>query len=642
MFGYIKITAAVPKIFLGDVDANASEIAAVITEKKDSDIIVFPELALTGCSAGDLFFQSNLTERIPRGIMKIVEAAGRTDSLAVFGLPLMLDGSLYNCAVSVRRGRILGITVKSCRSYSSDDNGSRWFSPGENCTAGSIASTALGLEEEYAIPVGAALIYDFNGIGVSCVLGEDSDTPVPLSGILCSRGAQVILNLSAAYSLSGESEARRRAVRHMSRACRCIYAYTSAGCFESTGHGVYGGEMIICENGTVLGDSTGRITGNGSLTQVADTGTVLYKRLRRGGFSGNYAGDAFADITVVHDRAFSNGIKFRKAEKYPFNPEKNNLDEECLRIFNIQAAALKRRLEVTGSRPVLGVSGGLDSTLALLVCVKAEELMGNNPDRVIGITLPCFGTSERTHSNATALLEALGAQWKEIDIKNACTGHCADIGHPADLFDVTYENIQARERTQVLMDYAGSVGGLVVGTGDLSEMALGWCTYNGDHMSMYAVNGDVPKTLIREIIAAVIRAGLYPDAADILRDIAETPISPELLPPDENGAIAQQTEDIIGPYVLHDFFIYHMLSEGCSPSKLYYLAQKTFEDEFDGKTVLKWLKVFYKRFFTSQFKRSCQPDGVRVLRESLSYAGDWIMPSDASFKMWLKETEELE
>ena len=437
---------------------------------------------------------------------------------------------------------------------------------------------------------------------------------------------------------------RTELVSQQSARSICAYAYASAGMTESTTDLIFSGHSLICENGGVLCQNESLIDGGYSLKHDVDLGRIRADRAENKTFGDSAAvyldGKDFVEIKKNLKLESDGGLY--EIKKLPFVPSaKKDRIERCMDIFRMQVAGLKKRASKIGGKMVLGVSGGLDSTLALLVCAETARQLGRDPSDVVAITLPCFGTTKRTHSNAWELMQTLGVHAMEIDIKEACTLHCRDIGHPTDQFDVTYENIQARERTQVLMDYACKLGGFVVGTGDLSELALGWCTYNADHMSMYGVNCGVPKTLVRWMISALIDYNVFPESTRVLEDIIDTPISPELLPPDADGNIQQETEEIIGPYALHDFFLYYLLRFGFSPSKIFFLAEKAFREDFDSETILKWLEVFYKRFFTQQFKRSCLPDGVKIGSVCLSPRGDWRMPSDASYKIWIDEIEKL-
>mgnify|MGYP004647654505 FL=1 len=644
MFDFIRIACAVPEVEVGDTELNTQKIIEYIDINKDADAIVFPELCVTGYTCADLFFQKTLTDGAKKGIAEIVKATENCNSLVAVGAPLLIGGQLYNCAVVMSCGRVNGIAVKTFIPTYNEYYEKRWFCSAADLKCGSIGSDELGLDEKYDIPVGNNLIFNCSGVKLGVEICEDLWAPLPPSTLLSLAGAEVILNLSASNETIMKRKYRTELAAQQSARCLCAYAYASAGMTESTTDLIFSGHSLICENGAVLAQNDRLIDGGYSLKHDVDLGKIRADRAENKTFadSASIYLDSRDYVEVKTDGNVECDGRLYEVKKLPFVPsDKKDRIERCMDIFRMQVAGLSKRASKVGGKMVLGVSGGLDSTLALLVCAETARQLGRDPSDVIAITLPCFGTTKRTHSNAWELMKTLGVHSMEIDIKEACTLHCRDIGHPTDKFDVTYENIQARERTQVLMDYACKVGGFVVGTGDLSELALGWCTYNADHMSMYGVNCGVPKTLVRWMIAALIDYNIFPDSTPVLEDIIDTPISPELLPPDENGNIQQETEEIIGPYALHDFFLYYLLRFGFSPSKIYFLAQKAFKEDFDSETILKWLKVFYRRFFTQQFKRSCLPDGVKIGSVCLSPRGDWRMPSDASYGIWLREIEEL-
>ena len=644
MFDFIRIACAVPEVEVGDTELNTQKIIEYIDINRDADAIAFPELCVTGYTCADLFFQKTLTDGAKKGIAEIVKATENCNSLVAVGAPLLIGGQLYNCAVVMSCGRVNGIAVKTFIPTYNEYYEKRWFCSAADLKCGSIGSDELGLDEKYDIPVGNNLIFNCSGVKLGVEICEDLWAPLPPSTLLSLAGAEVILNLSASNETIMKRKYRTELAAQQSARCLCAYAYASAGMTESTTDLIFSGHSLICENGAVLAQNDRLIDGGYSLKHDVDLGKIRADRAENKTFadSASIYLDGRDYVEVKTDGNAECDGRLYEVKKLPFVPsDKKDRIERCMDIFRMQVAGLSKRASKVGGKMVLGVSGGLDSTLALLVCAETARQLGRDPSDVIAITLPCFGTTKRTHSNAWELMKTLGVHSMEIDIKEACTLHCRDIGHPTDKFDVTYENIQARERTQVLMDYACKVGGFVVGTGDLSELALGWCTYNADHMSMYGVNCGVPKTLVRWMIAALIDYNIFPDSTHVLEDIIDTPISPELLPPDENGNIQQETEEIIGPYALHDFFLYYLLRFGFSPSKIYFLAQKAFKEDFDSETILKWLKVFYRRFFTQQFKRSCLPDGVKIGSVCLSPRGDWRMPSDASYGIWLREIEEL-
>lgn len=644
MFDFIRLACAVPDVEVGNTEFNTQEIIKYIDINKDADIIVFPELSVTGYTCADLFFQKTLIDGAKCGLRRIAETTCDTDSAVAVGAPLIIGGQLYNCAVMMSHGRVDGIAVKTFIPTYNEYYEKRWFSSAAELKISSVGSDELGLDGEYDIPVGGNLIFNYSGVKVGVEICEDLWAPLPPSTLLTLAGAEVILNLSASNETIMKRKYRTELVSQQSARSICAYAYASAGMTESTTDLIFSGHSLICENGGVLCQNDSLIDGGYSLKHDVDLGRIRADRAENKTFGDSAAfyldGKDFVEIKKNLKLESDGGLY--EIKKLPFVPSaKKDRIERCMDIFRMQVAGLKKRASKIGGKMVLGVSGGLDSTLALLVCAETARQLGRDPSDVVAITLPCFGTTKRTHSNAWELMQTLGVHAMEIDIKEACTLHCRDIGHPTDQFDVTYENIQARERTQVLMDYACKLGGFVVGTGDLSELALGWCTYNADHMSMYGVNCGVPKTLVRWMISALIDYNVFPESTRVLEDIIDTPISPELLPPDADGNIQQETEEIIGPYALHDFFLYYLLRFGFSPSKIFFLAEKAFKEDFDSETILKWLEVFYKRFFTQQFKRSCLPDGVKIGSVCLSPRGDWRMPSDASYKIWIDEIEKL-
>ena len=644
MFDFIRLACAVPDVEVGNTEFNTQEIIKYIDINKDADIIVFPELSVTGYTCADLFFQKTLIDGAKCGLRRIAETTCDTDSAVAVGAPLVIGGRLYNCAVMMSHGRVDGIAVKTFIPTYNEYYEKRWFSSAAELKISSVSSDELGLDGEYDIPVGGNLIFNYSGVKVGVEICEDLWAPLPPSTLLTLAGAEVILNLSASNETIMKRKYRTELVSQQSARSICAYAYASAGMTESTTDLIFSGHSLICENGGVLCQNDSLIDGGYSLKHDVDLGRIRADRAENKTFGDSAAfyldGKDFVEIKKNLKLESDGGLY--EIKKLPFVPSaKKDRIERCMDIFRMQVAGLKKRASKIGGKMVLGVSGGLDSTLALLVCAETARQLGRDPSDVVAITLPCFGTTKRTHSNAWELMQTLGVHAMEIDIKEACTLHCRDIGHPTDQFDVTYENIQARERTQVLMDYACKLGGFVVGTGDLSELALGWCTYNADHMSMYGVNCGVPKTLVRWMISALIDYNVFPESTRVLEDIIDTPISPELLPPDADGNIQQETEEIIGPYALHDFFLYYLLRFGFSPSKIFFLAEKAFKEDFDSETILKWLEVFYKRFFTQQFKRSCLPDGVKIGSVCLSPRGDWRMPSDASYKIWIDEIEKL-
>ncbi len=649
MLDFIRIACAVPPVKVGDVKKNTQDICAYMekADRQGTDLLIFPELALTGYTCADLFFQETLLKASLAGLREIIDCSGRYSALtAVVGAPLVIEGQMYNCGIVVSGGKLRGIVPKTYLPNYNEFYERRWFSSSKDLQSKFVSGRELGLPGEAQYPVGRDLLFRMGeGALFGVEICEDLWSVLPPSTLQSLNGAQIIANLSASNETVGKREYRQGLVKHQSSMCNCIYGYCSAGHTESTQDLVFSGHSMICENGTVLAQSGNALPTDYLLVCDADLGRVRAERRRNKSvkdatsFYGNMEPMRTVDCGCGPLRADGT---LREVERLPFVPSnKSNRLERCMSIFNIQVAGLKQRLSAVRANAVVGVSGGLDSTLALLVAVEAMHQLGRPATDVYGITMPCFGTTDRTYSNAWKLMESLGVRAKEIPVQAAVLQHFQDIGHDPELFDGTYENAQARERTQILMDYASRVGAIVVGTGDLSELALGWCTYNGDQMSMYGVNASVPKTLIRWMIEAISEHPDFAAAQGVLTDILATPISPELLPPDGEGQIVQYTEDLVGPYALHDFFLYYMLRYAFSPEKIFTLACRAFEGEFDKQTVKKWLRVFYSRFFTQQFKRSCMPDGVKVGSVALNPRGDWRMPSDASGRIWLEETDSL-
>ena len=640
MFDYFRVACAVPDVEVADVELNTQRTVDYIRSAADKnvDLLVFPELGLTGYTCADLFAQRTLGDGVKSALDTLAAESAKCGVAFAVGAPVVMSGSLYNCAVIFFGGRVVGVVPKTFIPNYGEFYEKRWFDSADGAPE-SITSAELGIGgESYTVPVGSS-VFDLGGVKVGFEICEDLWAPLPPSTLLCLAGADVIANLSASNEVIAKREYRRQIVTQQSAGSICAYAYCSAGSLESTTDLVFSGHSLIAENGKLLCEQEKPLTSDYILITDVDIERIRSDRAKKSSFTDcrkRYGDPAIQTVRVPKAESTSDG-SYYKIGKLPFVPD----TERCLAIFEMQVAGLKKRLIKTNCRPVIGISGGLDSTLALLVSVQAVKELGRPASDVVGVTMPCFGTTDRTYNNALSLMESLGVTVEEINIKAACMQHFADIGHDPEQFDLTYENSQARERTQVLMDLAGKVGGIVIGTGDLSESALGWCTYNGDHMSMYGVNATIPKTLIRWMIESLIKGGTFESSSDALRDIADTPISPELLPPDASGKIAQQTESIVGPYALHDFFLYYMLRYGFSPAKIYFLACKAFKDDFDGETIKKWLVTFCRRFFSQQFKRNCVPDGVKVGSIALSPRGDWRMPGDASAAAWLAEAERL-
>ena len=647
MLDFVRVACAVPPVVVGDPGKNAREHCAIL-EKADArktDVLVFPELSLTGYTCQDLFFQDTLLNASLEALSAVLRCSEAHPGVTVLlGLPVRLGARMFNCAAVLSAGRLHGLVPKTYIPNYNEFYEKRWFS-------GSAELPCAGVElpmpggEVLTVPVLSKALFTLgDGTRLGVEICEDLWTPVPPSSLLALSGAELIVNLSASNETIGKRAYRRELVRHQSASCCCVYAYASAGAGESTQDLVFSGQCVIAQNGTLLGETEDPMVSESLLIRDCDLGQIRSDRRKNKSFGDNAAtfSAMLADRQIpVGGMPRSDGAMF-PVNKLPFVPAvQTDRFERCMEIFRMQVAGLKHRLETIGSKAVIGVSGGLDSTLALLVAVEAMRQLGRPSSDVYGVTMPCYGTSDRTYQNSLTLMEKLGISVKEVNIRQAVDIHFRDIGHDKRVLNGTYENAQARERTQILMDYASVVGGIVIGTGDLSELALGWCTYNGDHMSMYGVNASIPKTLIRWMIAAIAENESFASARAVLEDILDTPISPELLPPDASGKISQYTEDLVGPYALHDFFLYYMLRFGFTPTKIYALACRAFQGDFDEQTIKKWMKAFYRRFFTQQFKRSCLPDGVKVGSVCLSPRGDWRMPSDASGRIWLEEVERL-
>ncbi len=649
MLDFIRIACAVPPVCVGDVTKNVQDICTRIqdADNEGADLLVFPELALTGYTCADLFFQNTLMESCKCGLRLIAECtAAHPDVTVVVGLPTLIGGQMYNCGAVLSKGKCHGIVPKTYLPNYNEFYERRWFSSSEDLQQSEIDASDLGLSESYMVPVGRDILFRIGeGTVVGIEICEDLWTVMPPSTMQALNGAEVIVNLSASNETVGKRSYRRGLVQHQSSVCNCIYAYVSAGCTESTQDLVFSGHSIVAEDGTVLKENEDYIASDYIMVCDADLGKVRAARRKnksvKDAMSLYGKNETMKTLNCGNGVLRSDGILYA-LNKLPFVPSaKADRLEQCMSIFQIQVAGLAQRLRLLGANVVVGVSGGLDSTLALLVAVEAMRQLGRPASDVYGLTLPCFGTSDRTYNNSWKLMENLGITAKEISIKSAVTQHFEAIGHDPSVFNGTYENAQARERTQILMDYASVVGGIVIGTGDLSELALGWCTYNGDQMSMYGVNASIPKTMLRWMIDAISESEQFASSKEVLQDILDTPISPELLPPDEKGNIVQYTEDLVGPYALHDFFLYYVMRFGFTPTKIYTLACRAFRDDFDAETIKKWMKAFYRRFFTQQFKRNSMPDGVKVGDVSLNPRGDWRMPSDASGRIWLDEIEKL-
>lgn len=635
-YGFVKTAALSPKIKVADTEHNAQEIIRLMKEawEKGARILVFPELCITGYTCGELFLQQLLLRKAEEALAEIVEASKGMDGLFFVGLPLEVRGKLYNAAAGFSDGRLLGLVPKTSIPNYGEFYEARHFTKAP---------------EEYVfldwqggkVPFGTKILFsckDMPELVTAAEICEDVWAPEQPSAGHALHGAAVIVNLSASDEITGKEAYRRELLRVQSGRLACGYIYASAGEGESSTDLVFGGHHLICENGTVLTES--RRFQNETVYGELDIERLVGERRRISTF--DVQADAPDYVTVHYRMKPSDAPLSRPIQKTPFVPGgKEEREKRCEEILAIQAMGLKKRMEHTNCRSVvIGISGGLDSTLALLVTARAADLLGLSRSCIRAVTMPCFGTTDRTYQNACELTRKLGAVLQEVDIKEAVTVHFRDIGQDSGVHDVTYENAQARERTQVLMDVANQTGGMVVGTGDMSELALGWATYNGDHMSMYGVNASVPKTLVRHLVRYYADTCQDAELSAVLLDILDTPVSPELLPP-KDGVIAQKTEDLVGPYELHDFYLYYMLRFGFAPDKIYYLAKHAFEGEYEDGVILKWLKTFCRRFFSQQFKRSCLPDGPKVGSVAVSPRGDLRMPSDASAALWLNCLENL-
>lgn len=635
--GFVRVGCIVNKLVLADPISNAKELVKMIKEAKCKEVgvVVTPQLALTGSTCGDLFFQEKLLADAIYGLEIILEETKKDEIVSIIGMPLRVDNTLLNTAVVINKGEILGIIPKSnIVNYTEE---ARWFSD-----VTKLVSDEIELLGQMVSITPNLLFRDKinKNIVFGIELGEDLEMANAISTRHAANGATIIFNLASSNEIIGRNDYRHDLVKMQSLKNVCGYVYASSGIMESGSDLLFSGASMIYEDGDLL-EQNKRFDFNSNLIFAdIDVLKLTNLRMRNSGFTVNAGNELYEVIEVdISDTNVFN----RTYKEYPFVPaNESEREDRCSEIFNIQAASLARRLvQLNYPKCVLGISGGLDSTLAFLVVAEAYKMLGLDMKNIIGVTMPGFGTTGRTYNNACNFVKEYGATLKEVSIKKAAIQHMKDIGLDENDRSVTYENLQARERTQILMDIANMENGFVIGTGDLSELALGWCTYNGDHMSMFGVNGAIPKTLVRYLVDYV--ADNADDAKKrVLKDILDTPISPELLPPDKAGNILQQTESSIGPYVLHDFYLYHFLKYGASPKKIYFLAQETFKGKFDNETIKKWLKVFVKRFFTQQFKRNCVPDGVKVGSIGLSPRGDLRMPSDANYNIWLKEVEELD
>ena len=675
-YGFIRVAAAVPSVKVADTAYNVAEICRMtdLAERSQVSVLLFPELCVTGYTCGDLFCQHLLIAEAEKGVKEIMEFTRGKAVTVIAGAPVSYMGRLYDCAIVLKNGNLKGIVPKTWLPNYNEFYEARWFSsgrdflnPGASVTGRNLVNGKDSVREGFPSEIKYAgfrcnispnLLFETEGTIFGIEICEDMWTPLPPSTYHALAGARIIFNPSASNEVLSKHEYRKSLMSQISARNVCGYVYASSGFGESTQDLVFGGAALIHENGILMAENERFSTGPSLTVADLDTGRLDFQRQKMSTF-GAVAPDgkpateyrnlySYIDLGRHADTDFG-ACLHRHIEKYPFVPagDREESGRRCREILSIQVTGLASRLAHIGtSSAVIGISGGLDSTLALLVTVLAFDKLGLDRKGITGITMPGYGTTDRTHDNAVGLMDSLGVTRREIPIREACDRHFRDIGHDSSVHDTTYENAQARERTQILMDVANSVNGIVVGTGDLSELALGWATYNGDHMSMYGVNASIPKTLVKHLVEWCADNHFGDGGKDgtgstraILHDIADTPISPELLPADENGDISQKTEDIVGPYSLHDFFLYNFFRNGYDPDKIYFLANKAFAGIYSADTVKKWLKTFIRRFFSQQFKRSCLPDGPKVGTVSLSPRGDWRMPSDASCSIFLKDVE---
>lgn len=637
-YGFLKVAAAVPHVEVANCTYNVERIIALTEEaaQRGVEIIAFPELSLTSYTCGDLLLQPTLLEATEKALCKLIRATRKLPIVVLAGAPLRHGSAIYNCAIVLSQGKILGVVPKSYIPDYSEFYENRVFTSGADIVGDTIQ--VAGVDCDF----GVDLLFDVNGVEFGVEICEDLWVAQQPSSRLALDGAKVIFNLSASPEAVGKHAYLRQLVVQQSERTLSAYVYTSAGFGESSTDLVFAGKAFIAESGQLLAE-TDRFSMEEKLI-VADVDIELleFERRRNTSFRVNDSGRENNIIEMEVPEPLQNDELDRTINALPFLPKAGCEEEHFTEMFEIQSHGLAKRMKHIGSKcAVIGISGGLDSTLALLGVVRTFEKLGLDKKGIIGVTMPGFGTTDRTYHNALELMELLGVTIREIPIRKACLHHFEDLGIDPSQRGAAYENAQARERTQILMDLANMTGGIVIGTGDLSELALGWATYNGDQMSMYSINGTLPKTLVRRLVEWAASKAQNKRVGEILRDVVDTPVSPELLPANEDGKIAQKTEELIGPYELHDFFLYHFINAGYAPGKILYLAEKAFAGEFDRKTILRWLKVFFRRFFTQQFKRSAMPDGPKVGPVSLSPRGDWRMPSDASARMWLDELEKL-
>ena len=648
--GLIKIAAATPQVRVADISFNINEIENIMarTDGQGVEILCLPELSITGYTCQDLFGQQVLLDNAEAAMLKLIEFSRNLNITVIVGTPYRYGSVLLNCAAVIQKGKVYGIVPKTYLPNYNEFYELRWFA-----SSTVVPENAVTKFCGQNVPIGADLIFNVNDVKFGIEICEDLWAPIPPSSLRALNGADIIFNLSASNDIIGKHAYLRSLISGQSARCISGYVYASAGYGESTQDVVYGGKAIIAENGKILGESLRFSFEPQTLVTEIDVERLRAERRKNTTFAKSievFAPHLSKNLPIEIDAnpfLYEESSGLRQIDPWPFVPQGEELDARCEEILCIQSEGLAKRIAHTHAKTVvLGISGGLDSTLALLVCVNAFDRLGLDRRGIVGVTMPGFGTTDRTYNNAIMLMESLGITIREINIAEAVTIHFRDLEHNPAVHDVTYENSQARERTQILMDIANQTGGFVVGTGDLSELALGWATYNGDHMSMYAVNCSIPKTLVKHLVNWVALNVADENSRKTLLDIIDTPISPELIPADSEGNITQKTEDLVGPYELHDFFLYYLLRFGFRPGKIFRLAQQAFSGlhggpSYNDVTIHKWLTTFVRRFFNQQFKRSCLPDGPKVGSCSLSPRGDWRMPSDAVSSEWLKECESL-
>ena len=638
-YDMLRVATATPEVKVADPKANCDNLLTLIhqAEKEEVQLLVFPELSLTGYTCGDLFFQPALLEAALEALHTLCCQTRDTKTMVIVGLPLAFGNCIYDVAAVLHNGTVKAFVVKNLLASQGEK---RWFGCGETIAAGAVhISTQLG-----NVPIGTDLLCRVDGVTIGFEIGEDGQAPIAPAALAAMGGALIIVNPTACYESVGQYEKRRDNIVSQSSCLSAAYISASSGVGESTSDLLFSGRNLVVEAGNVVSESTPFVMQQQMQIADIDIAFLQTERQKQGSWGLAYSSKQYriVETETSHCPDVERQL-YRTIEPNPFVlDDDKKIEQRSAEIFNIQAMALASRLaHVHASTAIIGISGGLDSTLALLVTVEAFDRLNWSRERIVGITMPGFGTSGRTYTNSLALMKSLGITQREISIVPSVTQHFADLGIDSNIHDVTYENSQARERTQILMDAANQMNGIVVGTGDLSELALGWCTYNGDHMSMYAVNADVPKTLVKSLVTWIAKRLCAEETRDILLDIVDTPISPELIPTDSAGDIAQKTEDLVGPYELHDFFLYHVIRRGTTPSKLYFLARKAWGKTYEEAILKKWIRNFFRRFFMQQFKRSCMPDGPKVGSVGLSPRGDWQMPSDAHARIWLDECDKL-